>query len=91
MNKNIELIVGVVVFLIISLSIYLVLGGFFLYFTAWTLVFASIAIYLFSKKNIFAKLAGIFMYEGVILKILMPSKYRKQINEINKAKNDNKT
>jgi hypothetical protein len=44
---------------------------------------AAIAIWLFSKKNIFAKLAGLFMYEGIILKVLMPSKYRKQINDLN--------
>jgi len=86
-NENKELIVGSIAFVVILLIFYLILGVFFIYLAGISLIFAAIAIYLFSRKNIFAKFGSMFVYEGIILKVLMPSKYRKEINSL---KNENK-
>jgi len=82
MNKNIEAIVGVAVFIVAVSIVVLFLGIEYVYISAIFLVFAALAIYLFSKDNIFAKAVGILSYEGIVLKILMPAKYRKKINEL---------
>jgi len=82
MNKNKEAIVGVAVFIIAVTIIVLFLGIEYVYISAIFLFFAALAIYLFSKDNIFAKAAGILSYEGIVLKVLMPAKYRKRINEL---------
>jgi len=87
MNKNIEVIVGVAAFVIVVAVILVLFGVKYLYISAVFLALAALAVYLFSKKSIIAKTAGILSYEGIVLKVLMPSKYRKRINEL-KDKNE---
>jgi len=84
-KNNLETTVGTIVFISSIGAIYFFTKG-YLFILILMFIFASFAIYLFLKNNIFSKIAGIFMYEGIILKILMPSKYRKQIKEINDNK-----
>ena len=88
-KKNTEITIGIVSFIIITGMIYAIIGDYIFIFVIMFLV-ASFSIYLFSKNNIFAKIGGILIYEGIILKVLMPSKYRKQINKINSNKKHNK-
>ena len=84
-TKNLEITIGIVAFISVTGAIYFFTKG-FVFILLLMLIFASIAIYLFSKKNIFSKILGVITYEGIILKVLMPSKYRKQINEIDDNK-----
>lgn len=84
MDDKKEAIVGLIAFSIIVLIIYLTLDWFFLIYFSILLLLAAIAIYLFSKKSLISKTGAIILNHDILFKILMPSKYRKQIKEINK-------
>ena len=82
MGDKKEAFVGFFSFSIIVLIIYFTLDWFFLIYFLILLIFTAIAIYLFSKKSLFAKTGAIILNHDILFKVLMPRKYRIQIKEI---------
>lgn len=87
-NKK-ETIIGIVVTVILLGVIAALTGVYGIFYIGLAFVIAIISIQLFSQKSVVAKISAAVINTDLIYKILMPSKYKKAIkeleeNEINK-------
>ena len=91
MSQKSEIIVGIVAFVAVITAIYIIAGPWFLVYLLVLFVLATIAIYLFSRKSIIAKAGSILVFKEVALKLMMPRKYKKAIQEMDKLETNGKT
>ena len=79
-----EALVGLTVIVLFMSFVIYVINPFTIFFACVTTALAYLSVHFFSKKSMVSKGIGVFMFHEVILKLLMPSKYRKQLKELEK-------
>lgn len=85
MNK--EALIGAAVILLIFAAVAAATGIYGIIYLGLAFVVAVISINLFSRKSAVVKTGAVILNTDLIYKILMPKKYKKAIEELDKKEN----
>jgi len=87
MKANREFIAGIVFILLVVLMVWLAGGATGLMRIGIAVLLAWIALYLLNKKSLVAKTGAMILNPDLLVKLLMPRKYRNAIEELEKTEN----
>jgi len=87
MKANREFIAGIVFILLAVLLVWLTGGTIGLIRIGIVILLAWIALYLLNKKSIIARTGAMILNPDLLVKLLMPRKYRNAIEELKKTEN----
>ena len=90
MKLNKETLIGIIAALSLLGLVSAATGVYGVFYVGLAGIVAVISFYLFSRKSIAARTGAVILNTDLIYKILMPSKYRKSIKELEeKERNSN--
>ena len=91
MKINTEVAIGILVIITALGIISAVTGIYGILYLGVTVIITIISLNLFLRKSLVAKTGAVILNTDIIFKLLMPSKYKKAIKELEKREKNEKT